>query len=87
MAWIDGEDPCSIAPTQINLKSENVCGHTFELNNGYSYQFAYCGTSSFALLNADGSYNAKCSGAGSNNEHDCDPYSPDGPAYFSEWNC
>ncbi|KAK5714175.1 hypothetical protein LTR15_011083 [Elasticomyces elasticus] len=55
VAWVGGKSPCTFSV--INGASSNPCGPHFETSNKESYYLGYCGTGSFALYNADGSYN------------------------------
>ncbi|KAK4542865.1 hypothetical protein LTR36_006054 [Oleoguttula mirabilis] len=51
VAWIYGQDACSW--TWISNTGSNPCGTDFTLTNGYTYYLGGCGTSSFAVYNAD----------------------------------
>ncbi|KAK5122541.1 hypothetical protein LTR85_003804 [Meristemomyces frigidus] len=51
VAWIYSEDACSW--TWVANTGNNPCGTHFTLNNDYTYYLGGCGTSSFALYNAN----------------------------------
>lgn len=55
VAWIKGEDACQW--TWVSNYPDAPCDHPFTLSNGHTYVLKYCGTSSFALYNGDGSFN------------------------------